>query len=179
MQKLPYSHEINTFWGGISIHRWKTVLLLQQCTSQKIKLTVYCHFFGNFTYIPQNTPCMWILTLLRRASMYLRSHTYLSTHPALQEEHWELISAGGTLDGNDEGGALSWYHMRNAGLASVKGTLGWYPPREYWTDICGRSMALISTVGVEYWTDIWRISVQSTRAGAVSWYSCETDGRKL
>ncbi len=31
MIKLPYIHEINTFWRAISIHRWKIVLLLQQC----------------------------------------------------------------------------------------------------------------------------------------------------
>ncbi len=31
MEKLPFIHEINAFWCAISIHRWKTVLLLQQC----------------------------------------------------------------------------------------------------------------------------------------------------
>jgi hypothetical protein len=32
MEKLPYMHEINTFWRAISIHRWITFMLLQQCT---------------------------------------------------------------------------------------------------------------------------------------------------
>jgi hypothetical protein len=30
MEKIPFIHEINTFWHTISIHRWKTSLLLQQ-----------------------------------------------------------------------------------------------------------------------------------------------------
>jgi hypothetical protein len=31
MEQLPYIHEINTLRRAITIHRWKTVLLLQQC----------------------------------------------------------------------------------------------------------------------------------------------------
>jgi hypothetical protein len=36
MEKLPYIYEINTLWCAISIHGWKTVLLLQQC------IMLYC-----------------------------------------------------------------------------------------------------------------------------------------
>jgi hypothetical protein len=32
MEKLLYIHKINTLWRAISIHRWKTFWLLQQCT---------------------------------------------------------------------------------------------------------------------------------------------------
>jgi hypothetical protein len=34
MEQLSYIHKINTLWRAISIHMWKTVLLLQQRTKQ-------------------------------------------------------------------------------------------------------------------------------------------------
>jgi hypothetical protein len=43
MEKLPYIHEINTLWRSISIHRWKTVLLLQQCSAQACGYNKFTH----------------------------------------------------------------------------------------------------------------------------------------
>jgi hypothetical protein len=47
MDKLPYIHEINTFWRAISIHRWTTVLLLQQCNNYEVTLVKLLMVAGN------------------------------------------------------------------------------------------------------------------------------------
>jgi hypothetical protein len=40
MEKLPYFHEINPLWRAVSIYRWKTVLLLQQCIISAVNVDI-------------------------------------------------------------------------------------------------------------------------------------------